>query len=203
PVVPIVVANQALNFIFWRKLTDAGLFVSPVTKPAVEKDLVRAVFMATHTDEQIDRALEIFQRCGRDVGIIPYEKPHRRVDVKMARPGATGFLSSGDGGAVGTVREKGGLDLAAVLLNPAESFPQRLSDAAELITWRAINMGPEDVRKLMQLPERLWTKRHRIQNKLLSRGMNWMSERMPNSHARDEQHRDVEGDQGARSNEER
>ena len=126
-----------------------------------------------------------------------------RDDVKMARPGATGFLSSGDGGAVRTVREQGGLDLAAVLLNPAESFPQRLSDAAELITWRAINMGPEDVRKLMQLPERLWTQRHRIQNKLLSLGMNWMSKRMPNSHARDEQHRDVEGDQGARSTEER
>ena len=203
PVVPIVVADQALNFIFWRKLTDAGLFVSPVTKPAVEKDLVRAVFMATHTDEQIDRALDIFQRCGREVGIIPYEKPHRRVEVKMARPGATGFLSSGAGGAVRTVREQGGLELAAVLLNRTERFPQRLADAAELITWRAINMGPEDVRKLMQLPERLWTQRHRIQNKLLSRGMNWVTERMPNRHATDEQHRDAEGDQGAHNTEER
>ena len=51
PVVPIVVGEQLTNFRFWRKLTDAGMFVSPVTKPAVEKDLVRAVFMATHTDD--------------------------------------------------------------------------------------------------------------------------------------------------------
>ena len=57
PVVPIVVGEQLTNFRFWRKLTDAGMFVSPVTKPAVEKDLVRSVFMATHTDAQIDRAL--------------------------------------------------------------------------------------------------------------------------------------------------
>src|SRR5512138_3556121 len=94
PVVPIVVGEQLTNFRFWRKLTDAGMFVSPVTKPAVEKDLVRAVFMATHTDEQIDRALDIFQRCGREVGIIPYQRPHTRVEVKMARPGITGFISA-------------------------------------------------------------------------------------------------------------
>jgi 8-amino-7-oxononanoate synthase len=192
PVVPIVVGDQSLNFVFWRKLTDAGIFVSPVTKPAVERDLVRSVFMATHTDEQIDRALEIFQRCGREVGIIPYEKPHTRVEVKMARPGSTGFLSSAGEGAAATMRNgEARLDVAAVLLNRAEPIPQRLSDAAEILTWRAINVGPEDVRRLAQLPEKLWTQRHRIRNKLLSKGMQWVSRLQANRHANDPQHRDT------------
>ena len=192
PVVPIIVGDQSLNFIFWRKLTDAGLFVSPVTKPAVERDLVRAVFMATHTDEQVDRALEMFQRCGREVGIIPYEKPHVRVEVKMARPGATGFISSAEEGATGAVREsEGRLEVAAILLNRSEPFPQRLSDAAELLTWRALNAGPEDVRKLAQLPERLWTQRHRIKNKLVSLGMTWVSRRQTHRHADDPTHHDT------------
>jgi hypothetical protein len=192
------VGDQALNFVFWRKLTDAGLFVSPFTKPAVERDCVRAVFMATHTDAQVDRALELFQRCGREVGIVPYERPHTRVEVKMARPGATGFTSSSEDAVATSARaeETTPLALGVILRNGAESLRSRLDDAAELITWRALNMGPEDVRKLMQLPERLWTQRHRVQSRLLALGMNWVSERMPNRHAGDEQHRDVEGDQG-------
>lgn len=178
PVIPIAVASQAQNFIFWRKLTDAGLFVSPVTKPAVERDAVRAVFMATHTDEQVDRALEIFQRCGREVGIIPYEKPHARVEVKMARPGATGFYSSADPGEPGGVRVHDvPLEVGALLRNRDEPLPRRLADAAELLTWRALNADPRDVRKLAQVPERLWTQRHRIRNKLLSLGMTWVSRR--------------------------
>lgn len=179
PVVPIIVGDQAQNFILWRKLTDAGMFVSPFTKPAVEQDLVRSVFMATHTDEQVDRALEIFQRCGREVGLIPYERPHTRVEVKMARPGATGFVSSAEQAPARALRrEEGRLELTAVLRNAEEPLPQRLSDAAEILTWRALNLGPEDVRRLRQLPERLWTQRHRIRNKLMAMGMQWMSGRL-------------------------
>ena len=178
PVVPIAVGDQALNFVFWRKLTDAGLFVSPVTKPAVERDSVRAVFMATHTDEQVDRALDIFQTCGRAVGIIPYERPHSRVEVKVARPGATGFFSSADTGRSPAMRrDEGRLEVGALLANGAEPLQRRLSDAAEVLTWRALNMGPEDVRKLMQWPERLWTQRHRVQSKLFSMGMEWVGRR--------------------------
>ena len=175
PVVPIVVGEQATNFRFWRRLTDAGLFVSPVTKPAVETDLVRAVFMATHTDEQVDRALELFQRCGREVGIIPYERPHTRVEVKMARPGATGFFSSGEDGSTRAYEGNKGVEIADVLLKSGEPLRQRLSDAAEILTWRAIHTSPEDLKKLAELPERLWTQRQRIRNKLLSMGMEFMA----------------------------
>ena len=183
PVIPIVVGDQVLNFMFWRKLTEAGIFVSPVTKPAVERDLVRAVFMATHSDEQVDRALEMFKRCGREVGIIPYEKPHTRVEVKMARPGSVGFLSSRSEAASGSPSLQGSLDIGALLANRTEPLRQRLSDAAELLTWRALNLRPEDVRKLTELPDKLWTQRHRVSNRLMWLAMDWVSRRETRRHA--------------------
>jgi 8-amino-7-oxononanoate synthase len=180
PVVPIVIGDQALNFTFWRRLTDAGLFVSPVVKPAVDKELVRCVFMATHTDAQVDRALEIFQKCGRELGIIPYERPHTRVEVKMARPGVTGFFSSHEDGttATGGSAGKARLEIGDLLWGDStEPWSRRLSDAAEIITWRAINAGPEDLRQLRQLPQRLWTQRRRLPTLLMSAGMKYMERR--------------------------
>ncbi len=182
PVVPIVIGDQALNFHFWRRLTDAGLFVSPVVRPAVEKELVRCVFMATHTDEQVDRALEIFQRCGRELGIIPYEKPHTRVEVKMARPGVTGFISTHDGSETSTGGVSGALGLSDVLWGQTEEpIARRLSDAAEILTWRAINLGPDDVERLAELPRRIWRQRRRLPSMLMSAGMRWMERRQGRS----------------------
>jgi 8-amino-7-oxononanoate synthase len=176
PVVPIAVDDQVQNFMFWRKLTEAGLFVSPFTKPAVERDSVRAVFMATHTDEQVNRALDMFARCGREVGIIPYEKPHTRVEVKLARPGATGFLSSAEQSAPKGARHvDGGLGIADVLFHSPEPLARRLDEVGEILTWRALNTTPEDLKKLTELPERLWTQRDRIRSRLLSMGMTWMA----------------------------
>jgi len=177
PVVSIVVGDQGRAFVFWRKLTDAGLFVSPVRKPAVELPRVRAVFMATHEDEQIDRALEMFMRCGREVGLIPYEKPHTRVEVKMARPGATGFTSSGSERGEMVRPNEVRLGVANILLQGDEPLRERLSDAAEFFTWRALNADAEDFRKLAQLPERIWTQRHRVQSSLMAMGMNWVTRR--------------------------
>jgi len=53
-------------------LNDNGVFVNPVVPPAVRSDqsLIRVSLMATHTDEQIDRALEIFERLGKQMELI-------------------------------------------------------------------------------------------------------------------------------------
>src|SRR5512136_623833 len=182
PVVPVVIGDQALTFKFWRKLTDLGLFASPVVKPAVEKELVRTVFMATHTDDQIDRALEMFQKAGRELGLIPQERPHTRVEVKMARPGVTGFYSSHEGDTTSTGTQDGGvrLEILDVLTQADEPWSRRLSNAAEMITWRAVNAGPEDVKMLKELPVKLWEKRRQLPTMLLSAGMNFMSRRQQN-----------------------
>jgi 8-amino-7-oxononanoate synthase len=72
PIVPVLIGTLHNTFAFWRKLFDAGVFTNPVVPPAVPADecRLRASLMATHTPEQIDFALDTFQRLGREMGVI-------------------------------------------------------------------------------------------------------------------------------------
>jgi len=56
----------------WKELFEMGVYVNPVLPPAVKpKDcLLRTSYIATHTEEQIDRALSIFEAVGKKCGII-------------------------------------------------------------------------------------------------------------------------------------
>jgi 7-keto-8-aminopelargonate synthetase-like enzyme len=51
---------------------EAGLYTNAIVAPAVPPDqcLLRTSYMATHTDEQIDRALNILGGVGRELGLI-------------------------------------------------------------------------------------------------------------------------------------
>ena len=73
PIIPIYVRDTMKTLMLTRKLLDEGIFVNPVISPAVSKDaaLIRFSLMATHTKEQIDTALDSFQRIGKELGIIP------------------------------------------------------------------------------------------------------------------------------------
>jgi 7-keto-8-aminopelargonate synthetase-like enzyme len=72
PIVPVLIGTLHNTFAFWRKLFDAGVFTNPVVPPAVPADecRLRASLMATHTADQIDFALDTFQRLGREMGVI-------------------------------------------------------------------------------------------------------------------------------------
>ena len=72
PIVPVLIGTLENTFMFWRRLFDAGVFTNPVVPPAVPPDRcrLRTSLMATHTSEQIDFALEVFERLGKDMGII-------------------------------------------------------------------------------------------------------------------------------------
>lgn len=72
PVVPIIIGDDQLCFYVWRQLFDAGLFVNPVISPGVPvgRALLRTSYMATHTQDQLDRALSIYEQVGRAVGLI-------------------------------------------------------------------------------------------------------------------------------------
>lgn len=72
PIVPVVVGDMLSTFRFWRMLFDGGVFTNPVIAPAVPENScrIRTSYMATHTDEQLDRVLEVFERCGRAAGLI-------------------------------------------------------------------------------------------------------------------------------------
>ncbi len=48
----------------WKTLFEAGIYANAALPPAVppELSLLRTSYMATHTDAQIDRVLEIFHQ---------------------------------------------------------------------------------------------------------------------------------------------
>lgn len=72
PVVPIIIGDDMRTLLTWKALFEAGVFVNPVLSPAVPEgcQLLRTSYMATHTDEQIERALELYERIGRQMGVI-------------------------------------------------------------------------------------------------------------------------------------
>jgi len=61
PIIPLYIRDDNKTFQFTNLLFQHGVFVSPVISPAVksENSLVRFALMATHTEEQIDRAIGI------------------------------------------------------------------------------------------------------------------------------------------------
>ena len=72
PVVPIVVGDFWKTLKFWRTLFDEGIFVNPIIPPAVPPNtsLLRTSYMATHTDEILDRVIEVVGKIGKQLGVI-------------------------------------------------------------------------------------------------------------------------------------
>jgi 8-amino-7-oxononanoate synthase len=72
PIVPILVGDSMRTFLFWKALFDHGVFTNPVIPPAVPEgsSRIRTSVMASHTDAQVDAALEKIQRAGKQVGLI-------------------------------------------------------------------------------------------------------------------------------------
>ena len=72
PVIPIIIGDDTLTFLTWKKLFENGVFVNPVISPAVSpgRQLLRTSYMATHTDEQMDQVLTVFKKVGKELGLI-------------------------------------------------------------------------------------------------------------------------------------
>jgi 7-keto-8-aminopelargonate synthetase-like enzyme len=72
PIIPVIIGEQNLILYVWRRLFDEGVFVNPVLAPAVQpgRELLRTSYMATHTFEQMDRVLAVFEKVGKEVGLI-------------------------------------------------------------------------------------------------------------------------------------
>jgi len=72
PVIPIIIGDDMKTVFAWNALFQAGVYTNTVLPPAVppNKSLLRTSYMATHTDEQMDRVLEIFARIGKELGLI-------------------------------------------------------------------------------------------------------------------------------------
>jgi 8-amino-7-oxononanoate synthase len=72
PIIPIYIGDNMKCFQFWKMLFDEGIFTNPIISPAVPpgSQLLRTSYTATHTDQQMDKVLDVFQKVGKKLGII-------------------------------------------------------------------------------------------------------------------------------------
>jgi len=72
PVIPVVIGEDERCFAFWKMLIANNIFANPVISPATPpgRALIRTSYMATHTDEDIDIVLDVFNRCAHEFGLI-------------------------------------------------------------------------------------------------------------------------------------
>ncbi len=73
PVIPLLVGEDMTAFKMTFRLQEEGVFANPVVSPGVPpgRAMMRTSYMATHTRDHLDRALEIFRKVGREMGVIP------------------------------------------------------------------------------------------------------------------------------------
>ena len=72
PVIPVIIGDQDRTLMAWKMLFEAGVFVNPVISPGVQRgrELLRTSYMATHTREQLDQVLGVFEVVGKQLGLI-------------------------------------------------------------------------------------------------------------------------------------
>ncbi len=72
PVIPVIVKDIEKVYAMCRGLSDLGVFVNPVVSPAVPpgRELLRTSYMATHTEEHLNKVLEAFGEVARGTGLI-------------------------------------------------------------------------------------------------------------------------------------
>jgi 8-amino-7-oxononanoate synthase len=72
PILPVYCRGLVVAFQMCKRLQEEGVFVNPVVSPAVApgQELIRISLMATHSDKQIDFALDKLGKVGKELGII-------------------------------------------------------------------------------------------------------------------------------------
>ncbi len=72
PILPVYCRGLMDAFRFCKRLQEEGVFVNPVVSPAVApgQELIRISLMATHTEQQIDFALDKLGKVGKELALI-------------------------------------------------------------------------------------------------------------------------------------
>ena len=76
PIIPLYVRDPEKTFAVTARAFDKGVFINPVIPPACapQDTLVRVALMATHTKEQVDRAVSILVESFKELDIKLGEK---------------------------------------------------------------------------------------------------------------------------------
>ncbi|MEW6578718.1 MAG: glycine C-acetyltransferase [Chloroflexota bacterium] len=72
PIVPVMLGEASLAQQFSKRLFEEGLFAMAIGFPTVPqgKARIRVMNSATHSRDDLDRALDIFAKVGRELGVI-------------------------------------------------------------------------------------------------------------------------------------
>jgi 8-amino-7-oxononanoate synthase len=72
PIIPIIIRDEYRTVLAWRALIEEGVYTNPVIPPGVAPNgsLLRTSYMATHTREHLDRALEAFNVVGERLDLL-------------------------------------------------------------------------------------------------------------------------------------
>lgn len=72
-IVPVHSDDLLATGVLWRALLDNGVYTNCSIPPAVQRPMLRTSVMATHSEEQIDRALGAFEKVARE-GLVKTER---------------------------------------------------------------------------------------------------------------------------------
>ena len=72
PIIPIIIRKDIKTFYMWKDLLAAGVYTNPIVSPATPpgRSLLRTSYMATHTREQLDFCLEMFDKIGHQRRVL-------------------------------------------------------------------------------------------------------------------------------------
>jgi len=72
PIVPVMCGKSETGKELAKLLWEEGIFVLPIFYPMVAKNAtrIRVQLCSEHTQEQLDRAIETFEKCGKKLNII-------------------------------------------------------------------------------------------------------------------------------------
>jgi 8-amino-7-oxononanoate synthase len=172
PIIPILVGEQMKTFNLWKSLLEAGVFTNAVIPPAVEpgRSMLRTSYQAAHTDEQLDRVLDVFETIGKRLKIVERRRPAttERITIALHQPeGLHSHLegvmphpmTNGNGHANGHAnghsngktapRWTNWVELANTVSRPRlTQLRERLDAAWSLAGWRPPGLPPLDLDQL-------------------------------------------------------
>ncbi|MBS3819076.1 pyridoxal phosphate-dependent aminotransferase family protein [bacterium] len=72
PIIPVLIGDDERAFMLWKMLREEGIFTNPAIYPAVPKGqaLIRTSYSATHSEEELNKVLESFEKGGKKLGLL-------------------------------------------------------------------------------------------------------------------------------------
>ena len=72
PITPVILGDSGATIRFSQRLFEEGVFGTSVVFPtvALDKARIRTIVSAAHEDQHLDRALEVFDKVGHELGVL-------------------------------------------------------------------------------------------------------------------------------------